>query len=99
MAVLIVLSRTVLSAFGPGINILSGVRRYPLGRFLLYDAVGEFIWVGMSVGIGFVAGMHGNGAGDFVRSPIAIVIAMALMIVPMAITAHIKPTPRALRPS
>ena len=99
MAVLIVLSRTVLSAFGPVVNIFSGVRRYPLGRFLLYDAVGEFIWVGVSVGIGFVAGMHSNDTGDFIRSPIAIAIAMALMIVPMAITARIKPTPRPLRPS
>ncbi len=99
MAVLIVLSRTVLGAFGPVINILSGVRRYPLGRFLLYDAVGEFVWVGAYVGIGFIAAMHGGNANDLLRNPVAIVTAMTLMIVPMVIAARIKPAPLVLRPS
>ena len=97
MAVLIVLSRTVLGAFGPVINILSGVRRYPMGRFLLYDAVGEFIWVGAYVGIGFAVGMRGGDANDLLRNPVAIASSIALMILPMAITARIKPSPHVLR--
>ncbi len=97
MAVLIVLSRTVLGAFGPVINILSGVRRYPVGRFLLYDAVGEFIWVGAYVGIGFAVGMRGGDANDLMRNPVAIAFTIALMILPMAITARIKPAPLVLR--
>jgi len=97
MATLIVLSRTVLGAFGPAINILSGARRYPVGRFLLYDAVGEFVWVGAYVGIGFAIGMRGGDANDLLRNPVVIVFAIALMILPMAITARIKPAPQALR--
>jgi len=99
IAVLIVLSRTVLGAFGPVINVLSGVRRYPVGRFLLYDAVGEFIWVGAYVGVGFIAGMRGGDANDLLRNPVAIVTAITLMIVPMVIVARIKPAPLVLRPS
>lgn len=98
MAAVIVLSRTVLGIFGPIINVLSGARRYPLGHFLLFDAVGEFIWVGAYVGIGFVAGMHGSDAGDFLGNPVAIVGAIVLMIVPMALTARIHPAPQSLRP-
>ncbi len=97
MAVLIVLSRTVLGTFGPVINVLSGVRRYPVGRFLLYDAVGEIVWVGAYVGVGFVAGMRGGDANALLRNPVAIASAIALMIVPMAIAARIKPASRALR--
>ncbi len=97
MATLIVLSRTVLGAFGPVINIVSGARRYPVGRFLLYDALGEFVWVGAYVGIGFAVGMRGGDANDLLRNPVVIVFAIALMILPMAITARIKPSPQALR--
>lgn len=93
MAALIVLSRTVLGAFGPVINILSGARRYPVGRFIFYDAVGETIWVGAYVGIGFAAGTRGGDAADFLRNPVAIIAAIALTLVPMAITARIKPAP------
>ncbi|MHB8648294.1 MAG: DedA family protein [Thermomicrobiales bacterium] len=99
MAVLILLSRTVLGTFGPVINILSGARRYPIGRFLLYDAVGETLWVGAYVGIGFVAGRRGGDANALLRNPLAIAVAIALMIAPIAITARIKPSPRALSPS
>jgi membrane-associated protein len=99
MASLIVLSRTVLGAFGPVVNVLSGVRRYPIGRFLLYDAIGEVIWVGAFVGIGFAAGARGNDAADFLRNPIAIFVTIALTIVPMVIAARIKPAPSPLRRS
>lgn len=99
MAVLIALSRTVLSAFGPVINVSSGARRYPVGRFLLYDAVGEIVWVGAYVGIGFAVGMRGGDANDLLRNPLAIVFSLVLMILPMAITARIKPAPRVLRVS
>lgn len=97
MATLIVLSRTVLGAFGPAINILSGMRRYPVGRFLVYDAVGEFVWVGAYVGIGFAVGMRGGDTNDLLRNPVAIVFAIVLMILPVVIATRIKPAPQALR--
>ena len=92
MAAMIVLSRTVLGVFGPVINVLSGVRRYPLGRFLLYDAIGEGLWVGAYVGLGFAAGMRGSNVHDLLRNPIAVAIGIILTLFPLALVARMKPT-------
>jgi membrane-associated protein len=94
MGILIVLTRTVLAAFGPFVNVLSGVRRYHIGRFLLYDALGELAWVGMYVGIGYVAGIEGDGAIDALTNPIVIAVMVALAVIPMLFTARIKPQPQ-----
>lgn len=94
MGVLIVLTRTVLAAFGPFVNVLSGVRRYHIGRFFLYDALGELAWVGMYVGIGYVAGVEGDGAMDALTNPIVIAVMVALAVIPMLFTARIKPQPQ-----
>ncbi len=91
MDILILLSRTILAAFGPVVNIVSGARRYPLGRFLLYDAIGEVLWAGTYVGFGYIAGEQGGDAVSILTNPYVIVIAIALTVIPMAITARIKP--------
>ena len=49
----VLLTRFLLTPFGPAINILAGVARYPHRSFLLYDALGEAIWVGSYVGLGY----------------------------------------------
>jgi membrane protein DedA with SNARE-associated domain len=94
MGILIVLTRTVLAAFGPFVNVLSGVRRYHIGRFFLYDALGELAWVGMYVGIGYVAGIEGDGAVDALTNPIVITVMIALAVLPMLFTMRIKPQPQ-----
>lgn len=93
MGVLILLSRTVLAAFGPVVNVVSGARRYSLGRFLLYDAIGEVLWAGTYVGLGFLAGTQGNDTMSVLTNPYVIVGSIALTVIPMAITARIKPQP------
>ncbi len=94
MGVLILLSRTVLAAFGPVVNVISGARRYSLVRFLLYDAIGEFLWAGTYVGLGFLAGTQGDDTMSVLTNPTVIVGSIALTVIPMAITARIKPQPR-----
>lgn len=93
MGVLILLSRTVLSAFGPVVNIISGARRYSLGRFLLYDAIGEILWAGTYLGFGFVAGEQGEDAMSVLTNPYVIAGAIVLTVIPMLVTARIKPQP------
>lgn len=93
MGVLILLSRTVLAAFGPVVNVISGARRYSLGRFLLYDAIGEFLWAGTYVGLGFLAGTQGDDTMSVLTNPTVIVGSIALTVIPMAITTRIKPRP------
>lgn len=93
MGVLILLSRTVLAAFGPVVNVISGARRYSLGQFLLYDAIGEFLWAGTYVGLGFLAGTQGDDTMSVLTNPTVIVGSIAITVIPMAITARIKLRP------
>jgi len=49
----IFLSRWLLTALGPWVNIASGMAAYPWRRFLLWDVLGEVLWVILYVGIGY----------------------------------------------
>ncbi len=98
MGALIVLTRIVFGAFGPVVNILCGVRRYPIGRFLLYDALGETVWAGVYIGIGFIAGAQGNDAKSVLTNPIMIGVMIALIVIPAVLTMRIGQPPGA-RPS
>jgi membrane-associated protein len=46
-------SRWLITALGPWVNIASGIARYPWRRFLLWDVLGEVLWVTLYVGIGY----------------------------------------------
>jgi membrane protein DedA with SNARE-associated domain len=91
MGVLILLSRTVLAAFGPVVNVVSGARRYSLGRFLLYDAIGEILWAATYVSFGYLAGEQGGDAVSILTNPYVIAAMVALTVIPMIVTARIKP--------
>jgi membrane-associated protein len=49
----IFLSRWLVTAFGPWVNVASGILAYPWRRFLLWDVLGEVLWVILYVGIGY----------------------------------------------
>jgi membrane-associated protein len=49
----IFLSRWLITALGPWVNVASGIGRYPWRRFLLWDVLGEMIWVVLYVCIGY----------------------------------------------
>jgi membrane-associated protein len=46
------LSRWLLTPLGPIVNLTSGATRYPWPRFLLYDVLGEALWVAIYVLLG-----------------------------------------------
>jgi membrane protein DedA with SNARE-associated domain len=46
-------SRWLITALGPWVNIASGIARYPWRRFLLWDVLGQVLWVLLYVGIGY----------------------------------------------
>lgn len=49
----IFLSRWLITALGPWVNVASGIANYPWRQFLLWDALGEVLWVSLYVGIGY----------------------------------------------
>ncbi len=48
----IFLTRWLITPLGPFINLASGFTSYPWHRFLLWDVVGEVLWVAVYVGLG-----------------------------------------------
>ena len=48
----IFLTRWLLSPLGPWVNLASGIARYPWGRFLLWDVLGEFFGVALYISLG-----------------------------------------------
>jgi len=46
------LTRWLFTPLGPLVNLMSGASRYPWPRFLLYDALGEALWVVLYVLLG-----------------------------------------------
>ena len=49
----IFLSRWLVTALGPWVNIASGISAYPWRRFLLWDVLGQVLWVILYVTIGY----------------------------------------------
>ena len=47
-------TRWLMTGAGPWLNITSGIARYPWQRFLFWDALGEIIWVGLYVMLGYI---------------------------------------------
>ncbi len=93
MGAMLLLSRTVLAAFGPVVNVVSGMRRYPIRSFLLYDVIGEMIWASMYIGVGYLAGTQGNDAADVLTNPLFLVGMVAIGVMPLVISARIRPAP------
>jgi membrane-associated protein len=50
----IFLSRWLVTALGPWVNVTSGIAGYPWRRFLLWDVLGEVLWVVLYVTLGYV---------------------------------------------
>lgn len=50
--VAVFLSRWFVSALGPYVNVAAGAAGLPWGRFTLWGALGEVVWVGLYVGLG-----------------------------------------------
>jgi membrane protein DedA with SNARE-associated domain len=48
------LSRWLVTALGPWVNVTSGIAHYPWRRFLLWDALGEVLWVILYVTLGYI---------------------------------------------
>jgi membrane protein DedA with SNARE-associated domain len=78
----IFLTRWLLSPLGPWVNLASGIARYPWGRFLLWDALGEFFGVALYVSLGDLFSDRvmalDSLLGDLTWGFVALAVALAL---------------------
>jgi membrane protein DedA with SNARE-associated domain len=50
----IFLTRWLVTALGPWVNVTSGLAGYPWRRFLLWDVLGQVLWVVLYVTLGYI---------------------------------------------
>ena len=76
------LSRWLLTPLGPVVNLTSGATRYPWPRFLLYDVLGEALWVALYVLLGKFFSDRvqalSDMLGDFTLAVLGLVAAVVL---------------------
>jgi len=60
----IFLSRWLITALGPWVNVASGIAVYPWRRFVVWDVFGEVLWVVLYVGIGYVFSNRVQAIGE-----------------------------------
>lgn len=61
----IMLTRFWLTPLAPAINLIAG-RRFPYRRFLFFDFTGEFLWVLLYGGLGYIFGGEWQVVSQFV---------------------------------
>lgn len=63
-------------------GIIAGITGMPWRRFLVFNAIGAALWVGLWVSVGYLAGDHINQVYDTIRQyEVYFVIALALLVV------------------
>jgi membrane-associated protein len=50
----IFLSRWLVTSLGPWLNVTSGIAEYPWRRFILWDVLGQVLWVVLYVMLGYI---------------------------------------------
>ncbi len=62
------LSRWLVAPIGPTLNYVAGIGRFSWQRFVLWDVLGEVVWVGLYVGIGMLFSASALALVDMIAS-------------------------------
>ncbi len=73
-------SRWLMSALGPYVNLAAGAAGQPWSRFTLWGVLGEVVWVGIYLGLGYSFIGNLEAASDMALSWLAFVTAAAVAL-------------------
>lgn len=73
-------SRWLMSALGPYVNLAAGAAGQPWPRFTLWGVLGEGIWVGVYLGLGYAFIGNLEAASDMIFSVLGLVTAAAVAL-------------------
>ncbi|MBL1437684.1 MAG: DedA family protein [Rhodobacteraceae bacterium] len=62
------LSRWLVAPIGPTLNYVAGIGQFDWRRFMLWDVLGEVVWVGLYVGIGMLFSASALALVDLIAS-------------------------------
>lgn len=89
----IFLTRFLLTPLGPVINLVAGTSRYRFRAFVLFDTLGEAIWVVGYVGLGYAFSANWDVLADFLSGAttllsVAAITVLVLVLLYRALTEH-----------
>ncbi|MDQ3007250.1 MAG: DedA family protein [Chloroflexota bacterium] len=64
----IFLTRFLITGIAVPVNLLAGTGRFPFKRFLMYDVLGEAIWIFGYGGLGYIFGAQWEVVSDFISN-------------------------------
>ena len=77
----IFLSRWLITALGPWVNVASGIAAYPWRRFLLWDLLGEVLWVLLYVSIGYAFSNRVQAIAEILGNLTWVVIGLIVTVI------------------
>lgn len=87
----ILLTRFWLTPLAPAVNVIAG-GRYPFAQFLLFDVVGQFFWVLLYGGLGYLFATQWEGVSQGLSTFSGLSVALFFLVLgAYLLTQHRKP--------
>ncbi|MCL4271359.1 MAG: DedA family protein [Anaerolineales bacterium] len=74
-------SRFLVTAIALPVNLISGTTRYPFRKFIVYDALGEIVWIFGYGGLGYLFGSQWEVVSEFLSDFGGLVLGVLLFII------------------
>jgi membrane-associated protein len=88
-------SRWLVTALGPWVNVASGIAAYSWQRFLLWDVLGEVLWVVLYVGIGYVFSNRVQAIAEILGSLTWVIVGLIVaVILGWQVVRHLRAKPQ-----
>ncbi|HEY8184612.1 MAG TPA: DedA family protein [Pyrinomonadaceae bacterium] len=91
-------SRWLVTALGPWVNVASGIAGYPWQRFLLWDVLGEVLWVILYVSIGYFFSNRIQAIGEIFGNLTWVIVGLVITaILGWQLVQYVRPKPESTR--
>src|SRR6266478_3071972 len=74
-------SRWLITALGPWVNVASGIGGYPWRRFLLWDALGQVLWVILYVCLGYMFSNRVQTIAEILGNLIWVIVGVIIAVI------------------
>ena len=74
------LTRFLITGIALPVNLLAGTGRFPFKRFLMYDVLGEAIWIFGYGGLGYLFGTQWEVVSDFISNFGGLMLGLVVLV-------------------
>lgn len=74
-------SRFLVTAIALPVNLISGTTRFPFRKFILFDALGEVVWIFGYGGLGYLFGSQWEVVSEFLSNFGGLVLGIILFVI------------------